>query len=260
MSPDGLDVRLSIDLQLQQRTDEMMNDHHGAVVLLNAQSGEILVIASHPTFNPNELDELGASLASNSEKPLINRAAFGLYPTGSVMEPFKTALFEGQSLDSEQMQKVYETFAFYKAPQLRMQVAQPDTTLEVENTHVSPLQMALASAALSNHGIIPAPRIAMAINSPEQGWLSLPALGLPIEAIQSSAGDEAALSYLIESQAYWQHLGQAKEKETFVTWYIGGTPPNWQATPLVVVVLVEENNTWLAQQIGQELLTDAMNP
>ena len=55
MSPNGLDVRLSIDLSLQRRADEMMSDHHGAVILLNAQSGEILVMASHPTFDPNNL-------------------------------------------------------------------------------------------------------------------------------------------------------------------------------------------------------------
>ena len=48
MSPNGLDVRLSIDLQLQRRADELMKDHQGAVILLNAQSGEILVIASQP--------------------------------------------------------------------------------------------------------------------------------------------------------------------------------------------------------------------
>ena len=96
----------------------------------------------------------------------------------------------------EQMQKVYETFGFYKAPQLRMQVAPPVSSTEMDKLHVTPLQMALASAALSNHGIIPAPRIALAVNTPGKGWISLPALGMPIEAIQPSAGDEAALSYL----------------------------------------------------------------
>jgi len=45
-----------------------------------------------------------------------------------------------------------------------------------------------------------------------------------------------------------------------VTWFIAGTPPNWQASPLVVVVLLQENNAWLAQRIGQELLVDAMYP
>ena len=41
---------------------------------------------------------------------------------------------------------------------------------------------------------------------------------------------------------------------------MGGTPPNWQATPLVLVVLLEEDNVDLAQEIGRELLDSAMNP
>ena len=260
MSPNGLNVRLSIDLQMQKRADELMRDHRGAVILLNAQSGEILVIASHPTFNPNDLDKQGSNLAADSEKPLINRASLGLYLPGSVMEPFEKALYGDKVLNEAQMQKVYRAFGFYKPPLLRMQVAPTFSPSEMDNIHVTPLQVALASAALSNHGIIPAPRIAMAINSPARGWISLPALATPIEAIQPSAGDETALSYLAQSQVYWQHLSQVEEKDGFITWYIGGTPPNWQATPLVVVVLLEENNPRLAQQVGQELLAGAMKP
>ena len=41
---------------------------------------------------------------------------------------------------------------------------------------------------------------------------------------------------------------------------MAGTLPNWQATPLVVVVLLENDDASLAERIGQELLVDAMNP
>ena len=34
----------------------MLEDHKGAVILLNASTGEILVMASHPNFDPNDLD------------------------------------------------------------------------------------------------------------------------------------------------------------------------------------------------------------
>jgi hypothetical protein len=120
--------------------------------------------------------------------------------------------------------------------------------------------MALACAALSNHGIVPAPRIAMAVNTPVDGWVTLPALGTPFEALQASAADEAASSYLVENQTYWQHIGRAQENASSFTWLIGGTPPSWQATPLTIVVVLEEDNERLAQHIGQELLLDAMNP
>jgi hypothetical protein len=141
-----------------------------------------------------------------------------------------------------------------------MQVAAPISESEVQDLHVSPLQVALASAALSNHGTIPAPRIATAVNTPNDGWVVLPALGTPGEAIQASAAEETAQALLVDGESYWAHVGQAKSDESPVTWFIGGTPPNWQASPMVVAVVLEEDNVKLAGQIGQELLVDAMNP
>ena len=260
MSPDGLDVRLSLDLYLQFRADELMVDHRGAVILLNAASGEILVMSSQPTFNPNDLNEIGPKLSEDPNKPLINRATQGLYPTGTLSRPFALALYNKQNLNEIELKSVYEAFGFYISPTLRMPVAEPLSNTEVNDLHVSPLQVALASAGLSNHGIIPAPRIATAVNTPEEGWVVLPALGTSLNAVQDSAADEAAESMIVDGESYWAHVGSAKGDESPVTWFIGGTPPNWQATPLVVVVLLEEDNTRLAQWIGQELLIDAMNP
>ncbi len=158
------------------------------------------------------------------------------------------------------MVDVYKTFGFYQTPQIQLPTAPAASEADIALTRVSPLQMALAAAAFSNHGIIPAPRIAMAVDTPSEGWISLPALGTPLEVLQAPARDEAVLSYLVENQTYWQHSGRAREDESAFTWFIAGTPPNWQATPLVVVVILEENNLRLAQRIGQELLIDAMNP
>jgi membrane peptidoglycan carboxypeptidase len=143
---------------------------------------------------------------------------------------------------------------------LRMPVAEPISETEVKELHVSPLQVALASAAFSNHGTIPAPRIATAINTPNDGWVVLPALGTPSKAIPASAADETARALIVDGESYWAHVGQAKSDESPVTWFIAGTPPNWQAAPMVVVVLLEEDNVRFAQQIGMELLVDAMNP
>lgn len=260
MNPEGLNVRLSIDLYLQNRTDEMMLGSRGAVILMNAKSGEIFVMSSHPTFNPNHLTESGAKLLTDPNKPLINRATLGQYPTDvTIMEPFIQALTGSGSANKSFMTNVYKTFGFYQTPQIQLPTAPASSELD-SVIHVSPLQMALASAAFSNHGNIPAPRIAMAVNTPGDGWVSLPALGMPFEALQAPAADEAALSYLMENQTHWQHLGQAHEDESIFTWFIGGTPPNWQGSPLVVVVVLEESNMRLAQRIGQELLIDAMTP
>jgi cell division protein FtsW (lipid II flippase) len=260
MSPRGLDVRLSIDLALQAHADELMKDRSGAVILLNAQSGEILVMSSHPTFDPGRLDEVGAGLNKDPDKPLINRAAQGLYPTGTMLHPFEQILFGNKTLTQAELQQVYERFGFIRPPLLRIPVAEPTFDSEGKDLHVSPLQVALASAAFSNHGTLPAPRIATAVNTPNDGWVVLPALGEPSEALPASAADDAAASMVMEGANAWTHIGQAESEESPITWFLTGTPPNWQATPLVAVVLLEEDDPRLAQQIGQELLLDAMNP
>jgi hypothetical protein len=139
-------------------------------------------------------------------------------------------------------------------------VAEPTFDAQGKDLHVSPLQVALAAAAFSNHGTVPAPRIATAVNTPNDGWVVLPALGASFEALPAAAADDAATSMVIEGATYWTHTGQAESEESPLSWFLAGTSPNWQATPLVVVVLLEDNDPRLAQQIGRELLTDAMNP
>lgn len=257
-SPAGLDVRLSIDLPLQTRADELMRERRGAVILLNAQSGEILVMASHPAFDANRLSETAADLLNDPEKPLINRAALGVYPTDSVMQPFARALFGKTTVSPSQWQTVYEAFGFFRTPQVRMTAA--SSASDEQDFYVSPLQMALASAALSNGGIVPAPRIAIAVNIPREGWVVLREEGTPFEACQASAAQEAAQSFVRDGENFWSHVSLAQGAESAVAWFIGGTLPNWQASPLAVVVALEGGSIRDARQIGRELLNAAMTP
>ncbi|HEY3476102.1 MAG TPA: penicillin-binding transpeptidase domain-containing protein, partial [Anaerolineales bacterium] len=231
----------------------------GAVVLLNAQSGEIFVMSSHPTFDPADLNDLGMELNKDPDKPLINRAAQGVYPVGTLVEPFARAVYGEKMTSTVELHEVYEKFGFTRAPLLRMPTTEP-VSLEGNEIQISPLQAAMAAAALSNHGIIPAPRIATAVHTPHDGWVVLPVMGAAIEAIPSSAADETAQSLIVDGQGYWAHSGQAESDESPVTWFIAGTPPNWRASPLVVVVLLEEDNVQSAQQIGSQLLSAAMSP
>jgi cell division protein FtsW (lipid II flippase) len=260
MSPAGLDVRLTIDLYLQYRADEMMLGHSGAVVILNARNGEILVMASHPTFNPNHLNEIGAKLNQDPRQPLINRATQGVYPTGSVIAPFALAVFQDQSPDEQSLDVLHERIGFNRIPLLQLPVAESISVEELSHFHVTPLQVSLASAALSNHGMIPAPSIASAVNTPMEGWVILPVPGTAFEAIPPEVADEAAQSFIKQGQNFWSHIGRAREGDSSVTWMIAGTPPNWRATPIVVVILLEEDNIRLTERIGKELIVDAMSP
>jgi cell division protein FtsI/penicillin-binding protein 2 len=217
-------------------------------------------MASSPTFDPNHLNEIGDQLNKDPAKPLINRAVQGVYPAGNLLEPFALALFGANQQSGTDNQKVFDAFGFMRPPQLEFQTAKSVTTSDGDGILISPLQAALAASALSNHGIVPAPRIATAVDTPQAGWVVLPAPGGSFEAVTPVQADEAAAVNIAEGQNYWSHLGRATGIEGPVTWFLAGTPPNWQAIPLAVVVLLEEDNESLAQKIGQELLTDAMNP
>ena len=82
--PAGFDLRLSLDLPLQQITDIALAPYTGAVVLLNAESGEIIVMSTSPTFNANELEEKWQAWMEDKNAPLFNRATQALYPPGGV--------------------------------------------------------------------------------------------------------------------------------------------------------------------------------
>jgi hypothetical protein len=260
MSPQGLDVRLSFDLSMQARADKLMRSHRGAVVLLNSRSGEIFVMSSHPTFDPNYLNTIGSQLSKDPDKPLINRVTQGIYPMGTIMDLFERALNGDQTPGAGDVNTIYKTFGFNRAPLLRMPVAASVFDEQRNDLNVSPLQVALAAAALTNHGLVPAARVATAVNTPNDGWVVLPALGMPFEAVPAAAADAAAESRIVEGQSYWAETGRAQGQEAQVTWFVAGTPPNWQASPLAIVVVLEEDNTALAQRIGQEVLGEAMSP
>jgi cell division protein FtsW (lipid II flippase) len=81
--PPGHDIRISIDLTLQQTADNEILGQTGSVIVLNAQSGEILAMATSPTFDSNQLSASMESWKTDPASPLLNRATQGLYPPGS---------------------------------------------------------------------------------------------------------------------------------------------------------------------------------
>ncbi len=252
--PPGLDVRLSIDLSLQTVADQMLGEHRGAVILLNAETGEILVMASHPTYDPNTLDESGQMLAQDPLAPLLNRATQGLYPVESALLPLIRAETEDENPSDEILLAYFEKLGLYESPQLNMPVAVNAVILSPDDLQASPLQVSLAAAALSNHGVIPAPRLATAVNTLEQGWVVLPALGEPREVLQPEAANEAALFFIEEGKPFWSYTSRSVHEETSITWLLAGTLPDWQGTPLTLVVALEENNLQLAGAIAEDLI------
>ena len=91
----GMDVLLSLDPALQLAAENALGDRKGALVAEDPWSGEILAMASRPTFDLNAFangDALNiARFSADTRKPLFNRATFGQYPTGSSFKPITAA-------------------------------------------------------------------------------------------------------------------------------------------------------------------------
>jgi cell division protein FtsW (lipid II flippase) len=85
--PEGRSVRLTIDAVLQQKSDQLLHGLTGGMVLLDANSGEILSISTSPFFNANELDEHLQEWRDDPSSPLLNRVTQSAYPVGGLLTP-----------------------------------------------------------------------------------------------------------------------------------------------------------------------------
>jgi membrane peptidoglycan carboxypeptidase len=141
-----------------------------------------------------------------------------------------------------------------------MPVSTPSAIGETKNIKVSPLQMALAAATLSNTGVRPAPRIALAVNTPQEGWVVLPALGEEFAAFSGEAADTAASAFAKPERAYWEWSTAAKSDDETVVWYMGGTLPSWRGSPLSLALLLESDDLAAANRIGEGILDTAVSP
>lgn len=87
----GCNVHLTLDLQLQQRAEELLEGVAGAAVAVEPTTGQILAMASSPSFNQNSFvsgisPDVWESLISNPFRPLENKAIQGEYPPGSTFK------------------------------------------------------------------------------------------------------------------------------------------------------------------------------
>tara|TARA_B100001248_G_scaffold262589_1_gene259754 strand:- start:55375 stop:57243 length:1869 start_codon:yes stop_codon:yes gene_type:complete len=85
----GEDLICSLDIDLQRAAEQAIRGKTGAVVAIEVASGEVLTLASSPTYNLNDLTPYIPTAVYNDineRGAWINRAIQGLYPPGS---PFK---------------------------------------------------------------------------------------------------------------------------------------------------------------------------
>lgn len=90
----GADVVLTLDLELQQLASRRLVDESGAIVVMDIHSGDVLALASNPSYDPSAFNRgLSArewrELIDNPRAPLTNKAIGGQYAPGST---FKVAV------------------------------------------------------------------------------------------------------------------------------------------------------------------------
>ena len=88
----GDNVITTIDLELQEVAEKSLANYlssyerGGAAVALDPDTGEVLVMASYPTYNLENYNKDYDKISSDSRFPELNRATLGLYPPGSTFK------------------------------------------------------------------------------------------------------------------------------------------------------------------------------
>jgi hypothetical protein len=313
--PEGLNVRLTIDLSLQKTADRLLDKTTGTALLMNANSGEILVMASHPFIDAANLITEWDDLATAEDAPLVNRATQGKYPPGAALFPFvmtkhivgiqqfpdpksmlpnldqdlqcaqppaevltwQTLIINGclnaQSdlaniTGVEILLDLYQDLGFFSEPSLRLTVAEADPPSFIDSEaffrgensfNISPLQMARASSALTNQGILPAPGIVNDYQDAQGDWINLPKLTSSTQVLPLEATFPVISLLQRPHSSYWQAVATVTTEELqTITWFIAGTTAEWRGQPYAVVVVIEREAPALAALIGESLLDQAI--
>ncbi|MGR3812058.1 penicillin-binding transpeptidase domain-containing protein [Jiulongibacter sp. NS-SX5] len=99
----GEDLYSSIDVELQQLADSLFQNKVGAIVAIEPKTGEILVMGSYPTYNPNLLSgkaysENYLNLIRDPDKPTFNRAISSFYRPGSTFKLVQAVVGQQQGV------------------------------------------------------------------------------------------------------------------------------------------------------------------
>lgn len=88
----GKNLKLSIDIELQNKLYKEFEGRKGALIAIEPNTGFIRAMISSPSYDPNHFNNLNVEkikiLLSNKNSPLFNRAISGQYPPASTLKPF----------------------------------------------------------------------------------------------------------------------------------------------------------------------------
>jgi hypothetical protein len=241
----GQDVTLTIDLPAQVAADVALGEEEGAVVVMEIETGAILVMSSHPTYDPNTLDEKWDQLRTDERAPLLNRTAQGLFPVGDLARLIGLiGLSEaGAVLPAEPLSAPLEEMlgplgpVGYLATASQLELTRPFTYIRsqpgrlpefedrktVRDLAITPLHLARLVAALELEGALPEPILSHLVET---------------ERIQSFSPETArqVRAWLPQVEEGLVGLvGQATPEETGQTslsWFVGLAPATAIQSPV----------------------------
>jgi len=87
----GLDVHLTIDIDIQRLAEATLGQELGAVIVMDPRDNSVLALASYPRFDPNDFvrglsSQEAQALLTDPKEPFLNRPLMATYPTGSVFK------------------------------------------------------------------------------------------------------------------------------------------------------------------------------
>ena len=127
----GNTVALTLDIDLQEDTEKSLarviggmeksdgKARGGAAVVMAVGSGEVLALASYPTYDLSRFDELYESLVNDTKRaPLFNRATYGTYAPGSTFKPLTSvAALESGTITPSTTIRDRGIYDYYSSPQ-----------------------------------------------------------------------------------------------------------------------------------------------
>ena len=255
----GEHITTTIQLSAQLVADEVLAkaNTNGAIIVLDTDTGNILVMSSRPTFNPNIVDTKWDSLIHDTNAPLLNRATQGIFPLGkmaklvgliSLLEnnnPLPTDPLDIQlSLDKMDWITVVQQLHFDReltftlpTEKGRIPTNLPDKAQEISTT---PLHVALMAGAWRQHGIIPIPTLIQTNDIISSSKMRL----------MNTATADFMNSTITDVSIFVPPEITGNES---ISWYIG-LPKNHPSIIIIVVVNTFFNNSSLAKDIGQKVL------
>jgi len=174
---------------------------------------------------------------------------------------------DGQNLlrllsPSNQVNEIIENYMWDESYQFELPIQpisllEPNSSTTVNQLLISPLQVARSLSVFSNAGYMPYPRIALAVNSPNQGWIVLSTRD-SIQVMDNFYASRVANFFARKDFPTWEMTSSNNSETQPTHWYVTGTLPDWKGTPIVFVLTLENGETQDAQRLGRKIMEDIL--